>query len=207
MVIIVPPRATFWRSWPEIPNLNSLEAKSAGSMSVGLPSRLRRTSHQANRARETAPIARSSADRLAALLPDEDAQHQAAHAEDREERPDEVDLAWPGVRHVADEPAAEQDDRDDHDLEAERHAVRQERRDEAADERSDRRRDRRRGADQGVGRLLGRALEVAVDERLHGRQQERRAEPADDRPEDEDRRPRSGTGPSPGRRPRMRAGR
>ena len=36
--------------------------------------------------------------------------------------------------------------------------------------------------------LLGRAFEVAVDERLHRGQQQRRAEPADDRPEDDDRR-------------------
>ena len=47
--------------------------------------------------------------------------------------------------------------------------------------------DRRRGADQGVGLLLRRSLEVAVDQRLHRGQQQRRAEPADDRPEDDDR--------------------
>ena len=37
---------------------------------------------------------------------------------------------------------------------------------------SDRGRDGRRGSDQGVRRLLRRAFEVAVDQRLHGGQQE-----------------------------------
>ena len=41
--------------------------------------------------------------------------------------------------------------------------------------------------DQRVRLLAGRALEVAVDERLHRREQQRRAEAADDRPEDHDR--------------------
>ena len=41
--------------------------------------------------------------------------------------------------------------------------------------------------DQRVGPLLRGALEVAVDQRLHRGQQQRRAEPADDRPEDDDR--------------------
>ena len=43
------------------------------------------------------------------------------------------------------------------------------------------------GADQRVDLLLRRALEVAVDQRLHRGQQQRRAEAADDRPEDDDR--------------------
>ena len=59
---------------------------------------------------------------------------------------------------------------------------------EAAEERPDRGGDRRRGADERVGLLLRRALEVAVDERLHRREEQRGAEPADDRPEDDDRR-------------------
>jgi hypothetical protein len=48
--------------------------------------------------------------------------------------------------------------------------------------------------DQRIGLYLCRSLEVAMDERLHGRQQERGAEAADDRPEDDDRRqaPREG---------------
>ena len=73
------------------------------------------------------------------------------------------------------------------DLEDERDPPGQEGGDEAAEQRPDGGGDRRRGADQGVDLLLRRALEVAVDERLHRRQQQRRAEPADDRPEDDDR--------------------
>ena len=76
---------------------------------------------------------------------------------------------------------------DDHDLEAEPDAPRQIGGDEATEQRSDRGRDRRRGADQRVRLLPGRAVEVAVDQRLHRREQERRAEATDDRPEDDDR--------------------
>ena len=97
--------------------------KSAGSISVGLPSRFRRTSHHANAASEIAPIAEEQADGLAAFLPGEDAQHQTAHAEDREDGTDEVDLARAGIRHVLHESAADQDDRDDDDLQGERDAV------------------------------------------------------------------------------------
>ena len=56
-----------------------------------------------------------------------------------------------------------------------------------SEQRPDRGGDRGRRADQRVRLLLRRALEVAVDQRLHRGQQERRAEPADDRPEDDDR--------------------
>ena len=65
------------------------------------------------------------ADRLAALLPDEDAEHDAAHAEDGEHRADDVDVARAGVRHVADEPDPGQHDRDDDDLEQEADAPRE----------------------------------------------------------------------------------
>ena len=83
---------------------------------------------------------------------------------------------------------------------------REERRDEAAEQRPDRGRDRRGRADQRVDPLLGGALEVAVDERLHRGQQQRGAEAADDRPEDDDRRTGSGRAPSRARRRRSRAG-
>ena len=94
----------------------------------------------------------------------------------------------PGVRHVVDQPDPGQHDDDDHDLEQEADAPRQVGGDEAAEQRADGGRDRGRGADQRVGLLLRRALEVAVDQRLHRRQQQRGAEAADDRPEDDDRR-------------------
>ena len=74
-----------------MPSRNGFEPKSPGSMSGSSPRRLRRTSHQARAPCETTPIAMSATDRLAALLPDEDAQHDAAHAEDREGSADEVD--------------------------------------------------------------------------------------------------------------------
>ena len=81
----------------------------------------------------------------------------------------------------------EEDDRDDHDLAAERDAPREVGGDEAADERPDRGGDRRRRADERVGPPLRGALEVAVDQGLHRGQEQRRAEPSDDRPEDDDR--------------------
>ena len=73
--------------------------------------------------------------------------------------------------------------------------------DEAAEERPDRGGDRGRRADQRVRLLLRRSLEVAVDQRLHRRQQQRGAEAADDRPEDDDR------GQALGERHRQRADR
>jgi len=63
----------------------------------------------------------------------------------------------------------------------------QERRDHAAEQRSHGGGDGRRGAHRGVDLHAGGALEVAVDERLHRRQQQRRTEAADDRPEHDDR--------------------
>ena len=91
------------------------------------------------------------------------------------------------VRHVADEPDAGQHDRDDDDLEQEPDAPRQVGGDEAAEQRPDRGGDRGRGPDQRVDLLLRRSFEVAVDQGLHRGQQQRGAEPTDDRPEDDDR--------------------
>ena len=125
---------------------------------------------------------------LAALLPDQDAEHDAAHADDRERRADQVDVPVTRVGHVADQLDAGQHDGDHDGLERERDAPGQIGRDEPAEQRPDRGRDRGRRADQRVDPLLRRALEVAVDQRLHGGQQQRRADPAEDRPEDDDRR-------------------
>jgi hypothetical protein len=47
--------------------------------------------------------------------------------------------------------------------------------------------DGRRRADEAVDLLPRRAVEVPVDERLHGRQQQRCADPTHDRPEHDDR--------------------
>ncbi len=57
-----------------------------------------------------------------------------------------------------------------------------------AEERPDGGGDRGRRADQRVGPRARSPFEVAVDEGLHRGQQQGRAEPADDRPEDDDRR-------------------
>jgi hypothetical protein len=56
-------------------------------------------------------------DGLPAFLPHEYAEHDAPHAQDREDRTDRVDAPGSGVRHVADEPDADQHDRDDDILE------------------------------------------------------------------------------------------
>jgi hypothetical protein len=77
--------------------------------------------------------------------------------------------------------------RDDHDLQRESDPPRQVRRDEAAEQWSDGGGDRRRGSDEGVGLPLRGPFEVTVDQGLHRRQQQRSAETADDRPEDDDR--------------------
>ncbi len=124
---------------------------------------------------------------LAALLPDEDPEHDAAHADCGEDRADDVNLSRAGERNFPDEPGSDEHDRDDHDLPGECDPPREVGRDEAADQRPDRSGDRSGGADQRVGAPLSGPLEVAVDQRLHRRQEERRAEAADHGPEDDDR--------------------
>jgi hypothetical protein len=56
------------------------------------------------------------ADHGAAPFLDEDPEHDAAHPERGQDRADDVDAAVARVRHVVDAPAADEDDRDDHDL-------------------------------------------------------------------------------------------
>ena len=60
-----------------------------------MPRRSRRSSHQASEPSATAPAARKSAHELAPLLPGEDAQNEAAHAQDRERGAYEIDFAGP----------------------------------------------------------------------------------------------------------------
>ena len=90
-------------------------------------------------------------DRLAAFLPDEDAEDDSAHTDDREHCADEVDVARPGVLDILYELAAREHHGDDHDFESEADAPREVGRDEPAEQRPDRGRDRSRGADQRVG--------------------------------------------------------
>ena len=80
--IIAPPSVICCIICPEIPIRKCGNRNRSGSSRVGLPSRLRLTSHQASSASATAPSAMSSSDGLAAFLPDEDAEHDAAHADD-----------------------------------------------------------------------------------------------------------------------------
>ena len=127
-------------------------------------------------------------DELASFLPHQDPEDEAAHAEDGEDRADQVDLPRPGVGDVVNELDLGQHDRDHDDLEREADPPRQEGGHEATQQRPYRSRDRGRRPDQRVRLLPGRSLKVAVDQRLHRGQQQRRAQPADNRPEDDDRR-------------------
>ena len=151
-------------------------------------SRLRRTSHRARSTSATAPTAISSPTnsppscqtRIPSTTP----------PMPRTDRTAPTTSIWrgAGVGDVVHQPDLAQHDGDDDDLQPEPDPPRQVGGDEPAQQRPDRGGDRRRRADQRVGLLLGRAGEVAVDQRLHGGQQQRGAEPADDRPEDDDRR-------------------
>ncbi len=170
-----------------IPSRKTIDLKRSGSISVALPSRLRRLSHHANDTSADRARCEQRADRLAALLPDEDAEHDSTHAQDGQDGADDVHVARARVRRVLHELDPREHDQDHEVLAQERDAPGEVGRDEPSDERPDRGSDRGGGADQRVGLLLHRAGEVAVDQRLHGREQERRAEAADDRPEDDDR--------------------
>ena len=80
----------------------------------------------------------------------------------------------------------EEHDRDHDGLEGEPDPPGEVRRQEPAEEGTDRRRDGRRRPDQRVDAHLLLALEVAVDERLHGRHEQRRTEATQHGPEDDD---------------------
>ena len=67
----------------------------------------------------------SSQHELAALLPHEDAEDDATHADHREDRAHDVDLARARVLDVAHHPDARQHDHDDDDLEREPDAPRE----------------------------------------------------------------------------------
>jgi hypothetical protein len=121
------------------------------------------------------------ADRLTALLPDEDPEHGAAHPDDGERRADRVDLPRSRVRDVLDEPDAQEDDHDDHVFRQEADAPRQVGGEDAAEEGRRRRRSRppRR---PGPAPCAARVPRSSLDERLHRGQQQRGAELPDHRP-------------------------
>ena len=141
-----------------IPNRNSLRREQVGVEQRRLALAL--AAHQP----PGQPGHRDRADRdqrgdgLAAFLPHQDAEHDAAHAEHGQDGADEVDAPGSGVRDVVDELDARQHDRDDDDLEQERDPPRQVRGDEAAEQRPDGGGDRRRGADQRVDLRAARLL-------------------------------------------------
>ena len=157
------------------------------SSRAGFPSRLRRLSHQTSAPSARTPSGDQGPDRLAALLPHEDPEDDAAHADRGEDRADHVHALVSRVRNVVNEPDPGEHDRDDHDLPEEAHAPGEVGRDEAAEKRPDGGGDRGGGADERVRLPLHRPGEVPVDEGLHRREQQRGPEAADDRPEDEDR--------------------
>ena len=172
----------------EMPSRNRSCLKRSGSSSVGLPSRLRRTSQRASEPSATTPIAirtptnspPSCQTRMPITTPPMPTADSSA--------PTTSTTRGPVYGHILDELEVDEDDRDHDRLQQEADAPRQERGQEAAEQRPDGGGDRGRGAHEGVGLLLLGTLEVAVDQRLHRRQQHRRAQPADDRPEHDDRR-------------------
>ena len=122
----------------------------------------------------------------AALLPHEDAEDEATHADDGEDGAHGVDLARPGVGNVLDQANLGEHHQNDQCLEPEPHPPGQVRREKTPQERTDGGCDRRRGSDQCIRPLLGAPSEVAVDEGLHRRQQQGCTQSADDGPEDDD---------------------
>ena len=185
--IIAPPSATCWSSWPEIPRRNIFERNRSGSIRASLPARFRRTSHQASSASDTAPMASSAPTASPPSCHTRMPRTRPPMPKTDRTAPTRSMPRSPVYGHVPDPADPGQDDRDDDQLEREADAPRQEGRDEPAEQRADGGRDGGRGADERVDPLLVGALEVAVDERLHRGEQERRAEAAEDRPEDDDR--------------------
>ena len=141
-----------------MPSRKYFDSKRPASISAGLPSRLRLHEPPGERPEGDDADGDEDDDGLAALLPDEDPEHDSSHAHGREDRADDVHASRPGVRHVVDEPAAYEHDRDDHDLAEERDPPGEVGRDEAADERPDRGGDRRGSTDERVGAPLHGAL-------------------------------------------------
>jgi hypothetical protein len=114
--IIAPPRASAGAAARDAEPEDG-DRNRSGSIRASLPSRLRRTSHQPATPGDRAD-GDERADRLAALLPDQDAEHDAAHAEDREQAPPgRSSLARVGTSLTRPIPTGR---RDDHELQQER---------------------------------------------------------------------------------------
>ena len=186
--IIAPPSVMFCSICPEIPILKCGSRNRSGIEQRHLPLAMAPHEPAGERPQRERADRDQQHDVVAALLPHQDAQHHAAHPHDGQARADRVDLPRSRVRDVLEEPDLRQHDRDDDGLEQEADAPGQVGGDEPSEQRPDRGGDRRRRSDERIGLLLCRSLEVAMDQGLHRRQQERGAEAADDRPEDDDRR-------------------
>ena len=104
--IIAPPSVICCIICWEIPSRKCGKRNRSGSSSVGLPGTL--ALHEPPREQRERDGAErdEQADGLAAFLPDEDAEDDAAHADDGERGADQVDVAGSGVLDVADEPGA-----------------------------------------------------------------------------------------------------
>jgi hypothetical protein len=103
-------------------------------------------------------------DGLAALLPDENAEHESAHSEHGEDCAHDVDVSRSGVHHIVNELDLRQHDGDHDDLQAETDPPREVGSHKAADQRPHGGGDRGSGADQRVRLRPGSALEVPVDQ-------------------------------------------
>ena len=88
-----------------IPKRKYFDLNRSTSSSAGFPSRLRFLQPPGEEAEAADADREQRADRAAALLPDEDPEHDAAHPERRQDRADDVDAAVSGVRRVVHAPA------------------------------------------------------------------------------------------------------
>ena len=80
--------------------MKSFDLKSPGSIKVAFPARLRRTSHIAKVDHRGHAEHDEDRDRLGSLLPREDPEHDAAHAEHGEHGADRIDRSLTGVGDV-----------------------------------------------------------------------------------------------------------
>ena len=115
---MAPPRVICCSIWPETPAVKFGCRNRSGVEQGDLCLALAPDEPPGQRDQRHGPDRHEQADELAALLPDQDPEHDAAHADDGQDRADDVDLAGAGVGDVADQPDLAQDDGDDDDLSA-----------------------------------------------------------------------------------------
>ena len=117
--IIAPPSVICCSICWEIPIVKCGNRNRPGSSSVSFPCALAAHEPVGEQRERDRSDRDQQPDVLASFLPDEDAEHEAAHPEHGEDRADHVDLPRPGVGHVVDELDLGEHDRDDDDLEPE----------------------------------------------------------------------------------------